>query len=229
MSDKYPSLSPYVYCADNPVKLVDPNGEEVWIIGDDVYAVTKAFEQLQSSTSYKLELRDNGKVEIIGGRAEFDDDKLLSRAINDNTVRVNITAINGNSDDYVVGGSFMGNSVSNIETTITIPKPFQMIPGIEIRQVNTFQTVDPFELEILDNIGVNLDGTKATPGQCMLHEVTESYCGGLNAYLSGVSSGNAMVSTSEYERAHEAATTQPSFAAASNRELNEIVRKIRGK
>ena len=28
MSDKYPSLSPYVYCADNPVKLVDPNGEE---------------------------------------------------------------------------------------------------------------------------------------------------------------------------------------------------------
>ena len=29
MSDKYASLSPYVYCADNPVKLVDPNGEEI--------------------------------------------------------------------------------------------------------------------------------------------------------------------------------------------------------
>ncbi len=28
MSGKYPSLSPYVYCADNPVKLVDPEGEE---------------------------------------------------------------------------------------------------------------------------------------------------------------------------------------------------------
>ena len=28
-SDKYPSLSPYVYCADNPIKLVDPNGEEM--------------------------------------------------------------------------------------------------------------------------------------------------------------------------------------------------------
>lgn len=27
MSDKYPSLSPYTYCADNPVGLVDPNGE----------------------------------------------------------------------------------------------------------------------------------------------------------------------------------------------------------
>ena len=35
MSDKYPSLSPYVYCANNPVKLVDPNGEEFWKPDED--------------------------------------------------------------------------------------------------------------------------------------------------------------------------------------------------
>ena len=29
MSDKNPSISPYAYCAWNPLKLVDPNGEEV--------------------------------------------------------------------------------------------------------------------------------------------------------------------------------------------------------
>ena len=32
MAGKYASLSPYTYCADNPVKLVDPNGEEIdWV------------------------------------------------------------------------------------------------------------------------------------------------------------------------------------------------------
>ena len=30
MSDKYPGISPYAYCAWNPVKLVDPNGEDMY-------------------------------------------------------------------------------------------------------------------------------------------------------------------------------------------------------
>ena len=36
MSDKYPSISPYVYCGNNPVKLVDANGEE-WEINEAGY------------------------------------------------------------------------------------------------------------------------------------------------------------------------------------------------
>ena len=32
MSDKYPNISPYAYCAWNPVKLIDPDGNDVWEI-----------------------------------------------------------------------------------------------------------------------------------------------------------------------------------------------------
>ena len=35
MADKYPSISPYAYCAWNPVKLVDPDGKDVEIVKDD--------------------------------------------------------------------------------------------------------------------------------------------------------------------------------------------------
>ena len=29
LADKYPGISPYAYCAWNPVKLVDPDGREI--------------------------------------------------------------------------------------------------------------------------------------------------------------------------------------------------------
>ena len=35
MAAKYPSLSPYVYCADNPVRCVDPSGEDIWEIDEN--------------------------------------------------------------------------------------------------------------------------------------------------------------------------------------------------
>ena len=35
LADKYPSISPYAYCAWNPVKLVDPDGRKIWIESGD--------------------------------------------------------------------------------------------------------------------------------------------------------------------------------------------------
>ena len=37
MADKYPSISPYAYCAWNPIKLVDPDGRDVWPTSDEAY------------------------------------------------------------------------------------------------------------------------------------------------------------------------------------------------
>ena len=42
MSDKYPGLSPYVYCGDNPVKYFDPNGTHIEVVENDngTYTIT---------------------------------------------------------------------------------------------------------------------------------------------------------------------------------------------
>ena len=35
MANKYPSISPYAYCAWNPVKLVDPDGRKIWLLDEE--------------------------------------------------------------------------------------------------------------------------------------------------------------------------------------------------
>lgn len=210
MSDKYPSLSPYVYCADNPMRLVDPKGKTIVIDGDE-NASNEAFKQLQSSTSLILSKDKEGKVIIEGGKAKYYRDKLLMKAINDKSIIVNVNAIDGDSGDQTIGGSFMGNEI--IETTICLfaSKPFSELLSSSIQTVNTFQTVDPFETAILDDLGFlyKKDGEKAYRGQTMMHEVTESYIGGLNALKTGKPAGNATISKQEYDEAHKAATLQP--------------------
>ena len=60
MADKYPGLSPYAYCAWNPVKLVDPDGEE--IIAALVGAAINASIEIVSQTISKgFDNLDNGK------------------------------------------------------------------------------------------------------------------------------------------------------------------------
>ena len=235
MSDKYPSLSPYVYCADNPVRCVDPNGEEyeLFIIGDDEETANEAFKQLQSSTNLILKRDGKGRVTIVGGEVRNENDMRLQKVINDENVTVTVNAINGTSDDYVMGGSFMGNEVMDKVIPLFTPKPHKVIANLLTRHVFTKQTVDPYETAILDDIGYlhyipGVSETKAFKGQTMLHEVTESYCGGIDAFFSGVSAGNATVSPDAYNSAHNAATYPPDIMMEQS-DVFKIFRERRGK
>ena len=74
MSEKYPSLSPYVYCADNPIKLVDPNGEDWYEKEGKMYYTTqytskKAFEESGIGGNYKGKFfSKNGKYYSLFGQ-----------------------------------------------------------------------------------------------------------------------------------------------------------------
>ena len=61
MADKYPSISPYAYCAWNPVKLVDPDGREV----SPVFSSTGNFRGC-TKEGY------TGKIIIYDGDRKFD-------------------------------------------------------------------------------------------------------------------------------------------------------------
>jgi hypothetical protein len=76
MSDKYPSISPYIYCAWNPVKLVDPDGNEA-IDNDDWYKNSKGeirwFNSSAETYTYEGEKyqRQGQTAYMIDGSGEF--------------------------------------------------------------------------------------------------------------------------------------------------------------
>ena len=99
-ADKYPSLSPYSYCANNPVSLIDINGDSLWIQGrkerilyepnknyggNDVF-IKKAFNSLNEINSVdkgrelitELHNSDNNFTILEGERSMFTTTKTLN-------------------------------------------------------------------------------------------------------------------------------------------------------
>ena len=66
MVDKYPNLSPYTYCTDNPVRLVDEDGAEIWIPEvDEKGNVTYTAEKGDDHDSFVKQFNTQGKSREI--------------------------------------------------------------------------------------------------------------------------------------------------------------------
>ncbi len=109
MSDKYPSLTPYNYCANNPVILVDPNGEDVWIPNEEDAAFINRLTDPKSSEYSKdfadkyqtlVESEKTYKFESWEGNSESEG--LFTENIDECNSLINFKT---NPDDEYTGGS----------------------------------------------------------------------------------------------------------------------------
>ena len=126
MADKYPSISPYAYCAWNPVKLVDPDGEDI----------SECYDKWQynTSTGRLMWLSDEGgtsnqTVEIVHNQK--------GKTVVDQTVSFdgNITrmfdcsVINSSLDGAINGGMDVATGISEVGAGVAIGAGVSAISG----------------------------------------------------------------------------------------------------
>ena len=100
MSAKYPSLSPYVYCANNPVKLVDPNGED-WYVNQDCNIVEGTNKD--DHTLYAVKGKKNEFGDRLIYRRGDQKGKEVSMPVDDEIMRSFKTDENGYSQMDLTG------------------------------------------------------------------------------------------------------------------------------
>ena len=73
MADKYPGVSPYAYCGNNPVVLKDPNGDslinfykQIVINAQEIYNM--AVSQNQPDLSHETKVLEEAKNNLIKKR-----------------------------------------------------------------------------------------------------------------------------------------------------------------
>ena len=95
MADKYPNISPYAYCAWNPMRLVDPDGKDVWLPGGDLYSPNMKTE------GYNHE--DAVTIQALNEIYKSEEGKLMIDEICNSNISVGITMTNGETK-YKVDG-----------------------------------------------------------------------------------------------------------------------------
>ena len=204
--EKYFWMSPYAYCANNPVKYVDPDGKTVVITGECAEIATNTL-----STKNITVTRDpkSGKLSV-DGKAKNRNERLLVKAINSEDVIVKLTVKNSEiieqdkeENDIMMtkGGSFMGNTLNYNEKGIIISATASQYVSIN---------------------ALNDNYDKEDHGAVITHEITEGYIGGrISIRMKEEAPAATQTSNKKiYNRAHNRAASCP-LSKEQKRQLQE--------
>jgi RHS repeat-associated protein len=150
MAEKYYSISPYVYCKDNPIKFIDPNGDSLKVndISQNNTAITKMDQMIDKKTNgyYKRTVDENGNS-VLTSSGKNDPDNPMSKE----------------------GQSFVDqfNSVANSSdmTTVNVTDNDKNILIVDPKNA----TIDIGDLKTIDDKNLPL---KSGTGM-MMHEIVE--------------------------------------------------------
>lgn len=161
LSTKNFKTSPYVYTLDNPIKYTDPNGEDVYLVGDENQR-KKLYLALCERVCGEMNItldEKTGKLtcsEIEGVKISEDVFKLQT-AIEDHGVDVVVVANEAKMEELDnFGGAFLGNSCFTDTDGSEYYIARQMVHANEL---NTISVAD------------------CQTGQAEIHEVVEAYMG----------------------------------------------------
>ena len=193
-ADKYPSLSPYAYCAWNPIKLTDPSGDSIRLNGTEEQR-QKVLNYLHQYSDLTFQCDENGYVtlntELPGSEIRTHTDKYIENMIN-NPDNICVIEIMETDHEKMQPGNptlFGGTSDLQRDNKGNITR----VEGVQYLNINR-----------MGNISGHDDESKKYPGRIIMHEFSEGFEGCL---LARKLNRALEMTSSDYNMAHAKANS----------------------